>query len=148
MWFLQLDFNWMHDYKIVRLRAKYGKAILVDAVNTFILMAKCDGIADMNDPAHVDWALEHIGKKGKPLRDLFDKLAEFELISPEMWRAFGHVTSSRATKDAQQRAKEELDREKAKARTAPAREAKRRKREAESGTSSVTESVTEAVTDT
>ena len=45
-WYMQLDFDWASDEKIVKLRAKYGKVILVDAINTFVLMAKCDGLSD------------------------------------------------------------------------------------------------------
>ena len=146
LWFLQLDFDWMHDRKIVRLKAKYGKAILVDVINTFILMAKCDGIADMNDPAHVDWALQYIGKSGKALWSTFDKLAEFELINDELWSGLRHVTSKRACEDVEKRkALAEANRK----RTEKARDARKQKREREKAvTESVTESVTETMTET
>lgn len=135
-WFMQLDFDWASDAKIVNLRAKYGKAILVDVINTFVLMAKCDGIADMNNPAHVEWARQYIGKKGKALTALFDRLAEFEIISSEAWSAFRHVSSSRAVSDAERRRE---TKEKNRKRTEKARAAKLEKSRA----SSVTEHVTE-----
>jgi len=102
-WYMQLDFDWASDEKIVNFRAKYGKAALVDVINTFVLMAKCEGLADMNNPAHVEWARQFIGKTGKPLWTIFDRLAEFEIISSEMWASFGHVTSNRAVNDAKRR---------------------------------------------
>ena len=143
-WWIKLDYEWMRDEKIIDLRAKYGKAVLVDAVNTFILMAKCGGLADMSKPAHVEWARVYLGKTGKALYAVFDKLAEFGVIDPLMWEGFGHVTSDRAVADAQAVAKEK----KANAdRTAPARkraEELRRKRASEA---SVTDSVTGSVTD-
>lgn len=146
LWFLQLDFDWMHDKKIVRLKAKYGKPILVDAINTFILMAKCDGIADMNDPAHIDWALQYVGKSGKALWSTFDKLAEFELINEELWTACKHVTSKRACEDVEKRkALAEANRK----RTEKARDARRQKRDREKAvTDTVTESVTGTMTET
>ena len=133
-WWIKLDYGWAQDEKVINLRAKYGKAILVDAVNTFVLMAKCGGLADMAKPAHVEWARMYVGKSGKPLYALFDKLAEFGIIDKLSWESFGHVTSNRALEDAKAVAgQDEANRK----RTEKARETLAKKREEEAAKAAI-----------
>lgn len=140
-WWIKLDYNWMMDEKMVNLRSKYGKAILVDAVNTFVLMAKCGGMADMGKPAHAEWARIYLGKTGKALTATFDKLAECDVIDGSLWHALGHVTSRRAADDAKAVAEK---RQSNVNRTEKARQAAKLAR---AGEKAVTDPVTESVTD-
>ena len=143
-WFT-LDSAWKKDEKVTEIRAKYGKGVLLDVVDAFALMSKCDGLADMAKPAHREWAFDVFETRSvRTLYAKLDKLAEFGLIDPDLWGNFGHVTSNRALADAKSATETaEANRR----RTEKAREKLAEKRRLESSENAVTESVTATVTD-
>lgn len=144
-WWIKLDYDWMRDEKVIEVAAKYGRGVLVDVVNSFVLMSKCGGLADMAKPAHVEWAKWYMGKRSvKALYATFDKLAEFGIIDRVLWDNFGHVTSNRAAADA---ARASGVSEAKRSRTEKARRALAEKRSRGSVTESVTDTVTDSVTD-
>lgn len=133
-WWIKLDYDWMRDEKVIELKARYGRAALVDAVNAFVVMAKCGGICDMARPAHAEWARLYMDKQGKALSAAFDRLAEVGIIDAGLWEGLGHVTSNRALADARAAADEDsANRARTRKATEAAAEKRRRQREAEGG---------------
>ena len=102
MGYIKLDWEWRRDPKVRKLRAVYGKAMLADLPQLFILMGIHGGRVDLNDVGDELDAVDRMEMGRERLDAYLAKCAECGIIDAGML-GMGIVTSNRAVKDAEKR---------------------------------------------